>query len=141
MSVVQGDVLTAEQLDAELCKRMSEETWLQHVRRMANGLGRRVYHTRQVATCPRCHGPATCARGCRQGNGRPVRAIAQGSDAGIPDLLIPVPPILWVVELKRESGVLSDAQAECLELIDVCSRVEAAMWRPSDRAAVLEVLG
>jgi hypothetical protein len=54
------------------------------------------------------------------------------SPAGFPDLVLCRPPRLLMVELKREAGKLTQAQAEWMFDLGRCEGVEAAIWRPSD---------
>ncbi len=53
------------------------------------------------------------------------------SAEGFPDLTLVRPPWLLFVELKRETGKLTDAQERWLAALTACG-VDAAVWRPSD---------
>lgn len=63
-----------------------------------------------------------------------------GSDPGFPDLVLPVPPVLHLAELKTVDGALSPEQERWLEAIRSCRAVEAHVWRPGDTARIQEVL-
>ena len=55
---------------------------------------------------------------------------ADQSAAGFPDLVLCRPPRLLFVELKRETGTVSPAQRQWLDVLGRCS-VESYCWRPS----------
>lgn len=55
---------------------------------------------------------------------------SKGSDPGWPDLVLCRPPELLIVELKRESGRLTDPQREWLQLLEMCG-VQVHVWKPS----------
>jgi hypothetical protein len=54
---------------------------------------------------------------------------------GLPDLLLWRPGDFIAVELKRETGIVSDKQARILAEWEAAG-VETYVWRPSDRAEV-----
>lgn len=60
---------------------------------------------------------------------------SRGSVAGWPDLVLLRPPEALFVELKKQSGKLSTAQATVLELLRSCG-LEVHVWRPADEAEV-----
>ncbi len=62
------------------------------------------------------------------------------SIAGFPDLVLVKPPKVLFLEVKRENGRLSVAQADWLAALWGCDEVEAAVVRPSDWQQVVEWL-
>jgi len=58
---------------------------------------------------------------------------------GFPDLVLCRPPRLLFVELKSETGKLSNDQQEWLEALCACG-VEVHVWRPSDLERVTTIL-
>ena len=62
------------------------------------------------------------------------------STAGFPDLVLIKPPKVIFLEVKREKGRLTVAQAGVLAMLEDCSEVQAAVVRPSDWAQVVEWL-
>lgn len=61
------------------------------------------------------------------------------SHHGWPDLVLCRPPRLLIVELKTVEGRLSRDQRQWLEDLLRC-KVEVAVWRPSDRPKIEQVL-
>ena len=57
------------------------------------------------------------------------------SDPGWPDLVLARAPELLMVELKTDTGRLSRAQREWMQVLTACG-VECHVWRPGDFAAV-----
>jgi hypothetical protein len=62
------------------------------------------------------------------------------STAGFPDLVLIKPPHVLFLEVKRENGRLTVAQADVLALLWDCDDVKAAMVRPSDWEQIVEWL-
>ena len=62
------------------------------------------------------------------------------NQAGFPDLVLIRPPRLLFVELKRETGRISTAQAEVLGMLAECPGVEERVARPSDWSSLVEWL-
>lgn len=62
------------------------------------------------------------------------------NQAGFPDLVLIRPPRVVFVELKRETGKVSKAQAEVLGLLADCPGVESRVARPSDWPSLVEWL-
>jgi hypothetical protein len=60
--------------------------------------------------------------------------------AGFPDLVLIRPPEVVFIELKREKGRVTTAQAGVLDMLGRCSGVDAYLWRPSDWAEIVERL-
>lgn len=118
------DTLTPEQHRAHVARSMSEETFLAQIKRGCADLRRLVYHTRQVAICPKCG----------------TRAIAKGSDPGFPDLVIPVPPVLYLAELKTMHGELTPMQERWAEQVLACRELRYEVWRPCDDVAIATAL-
>lgn len=104
--------MAADAFEAAICKSMTERVWERHVEELAAALGYRFYHTRD----------------------------SRRSVAGFPDLVLirpPRPPIY--AELKTERGKVSPAQQEWIWDLQ-SGGCEVYVWRPSDRAQILEVL-
>lgn len=84
--------------------------------------------------------------------------VSRGSQAGFPDLVMVRDGRLLFVELKTDTGHLSDAQADWLQALErieagvnelrdlagdaagVVSSVEVYVWRPADMTVVSEIL-
>lgn len=62
------------------------------------------------------------------------------SAAGFPDLVLVRQPRVLFVELKRQSGKVSDAQQQWLDELAACGQ-SVYVWRPSDWDEVVSVLG
>ena len=62
------------------------------------------------------------------------------STAGFPDLVLVKPPHVLFLEVKRENGRLSVAQADWLAALWGCNEVQAAVVRPSDWEQIVEWL-
>ena len=62
------------------------------------------------------------------------------STAGFPDLVLIKPPHVLFLEVKRENGKLSVAQADVLSMLWGCNDVQAAVVRPSDWDQIVEWL-
>ncbi len=113
--------LTAE--DRHL-RSITEENWRATVEDLAERHGWKHYHP------PR----AGVRRGTRW------TASAAGTTTGFPDLTLVKDGSLIFVELKSETGKLSDAQLDWLrELGD--TGATTYVWRPSDLPKVMRVLG
>ena len=93
----------------------NESEWEAHVKHIAEGFGWRYYHTRR----------------------------SDNSVAGFPDCVMVRSPRVVFVELKmdRRQSVLTLTQASWIEDLETCPGVETYVWRPSDEAQVLTVLG
>ena len=135
-----SNVYSRDEYDSWLNNSTTEEALLQQIKRGARALRRLAYHTRQVAQCPTCHGPAVCGRGCRDSKNKPRRGIAMGSDPGFPDLVLPAPPVLWIAELKAERGRMSDQQEAWQAELQACNTVQYRVWRPRDRDEINTIL-
>lgn len=81
--------------------------------------------------------------------------VSRGSQAGFPDLVMVRDGRLLFVELKTDTGHISDAQAEWLQALEVIEArvqqlaqlasvedvgVEVYVWRPADMTIVSEIL-
>lgn len=62
------------------------------------------------------------------------------NQAGFPDLVLIRPPRVMFLELKRETGKLTTAQGEVLDLLEDCPGVEVEVARPSNWSALVEWL-
>lgn len=60
--------------------------------------------------------------------------------AGLPDLVMVRPPRVIFAELKKQDGRLRAEQGVWLEALQRCPGIEVFVWRPSDLAAIEEVL-
>jgi len=54
------------------------------------------------------------------------------NNAGFPDLWIPDPPTLWILENKSMKGRVSAEQALWLEVLRQCERIEVKVMRPDE---------
>lgn len=99
---------------------MSEDTWQTHVIGLAHTFHWRVAHFRAAMTK----------------SGRWVTPV-QADGKGFPDLILVRGNDLLAVELKAEKGRVSPEQQDWLTALDRVHRVEAMVWRPSDRDVVL----
>ena len=101
--------------------RLTERQFQRQVMDAARALGWLRAHFR----------PAPSAQGWRT----PV----EGDGAGFPDLVLVRPPRVLFVELKSDTGKLTDAQRVWLNQLSLCGQ-EFYVWRPSDWARVEEAL-
>jgi hypothetical protein len=62
------------------------------------------------------------------------------NQAGFPDLVLIRPPRVMFLELKRETGKLTTAQGEVLDMLEDCPGVEAEVARPSNWSSLVEWL-
>ncbi len=92
--------------------------------RLARTYGWRVYH-------PPANIPFEDKRG--------RRVAKQVSEPGWPDLSLARTPEFFLAELKSETGRLSPAQHEWIELLRSCG-LEVHVWRPSDFDVIHERL-
>lgn len=90
----------------------SEADWQRQVLQLAHTLGWRHFH--------------------------PWRS--DNSPSGWPDLVLLRRPRVLFVELKRESGKVSEAQQQWLDDLAACGQ-SVYVWRPSDWDQVVSVLG
>ena len=67
-------------------------------------------------------------------------ADSRRSRPGFPDLVLIKPPKVIFLEVKREKGRLTVAQADVLAMLEDCSEVQAAVVRPTDWGQVVEWL-
>ena len=67
-------------------------------------------------------------------------ADSRRSRPGFPDLVLIKPPKVIFLEVKREKGRLTVAQAGVLAMLEDCSEVQAAVVRPTDWGQVVEWL-
>ena len=67
-------------------------------------------------------------------------ADSRRSRPGFPDLVLVKPPKVIFLEVKREKGRLTVAQADVLAMLSDCSEVQAAVVRPTDWGQVVEWL-
>lgn len=66
---------------------------------------------------------------------------ARRDDAGLPDLIFPIPPILHLWELKTMSGRMKDKQIEWGEALKACTEIDYRIVRPSELSWVKRYLG
>ena len=62
------------------------------------------------------------------------------SRRGWPDLAMPLPPVLWIVECKKELEPLEPEQVCWSEFLRRCTRVEYRIARPSNVGRIAEEL-
>lgn len=59
------------------------------------------------------------------------RTPVQG-DKGFPDLVLAIPPTLYIWEAKAQRGRLSPEQLEWAEILGRCTTLESGLIRPAD---------
>lgn len=64
----------------------------------------------------------------------------RGSEAGFPDLVLVRGAAMMTVEVKTDTGRLSDAQRSWLTDLGAVSGVTAYVWRPRDRDLIARLL-
>jgi hypothetical protein len=101
---------------------ISERAFQQAVIEAAQIAGWRVAHFR----------PAETKKGWRT----PVQA----DGAGFPDLVLVKPPRVLFVELKAQTGSLTQAQMTWLTELGCSSQIGVFEWRPADWDEIAEVL-
>jgi VRR-NUC domain-containing protein len=89
---------------------LTEKEWQQQIVQLARTLGYRIYHTYD----------------------------SRRSQPGFPDLVLVRDRVIYV-ELKRESGKLTDSQISWVESLKAAG-AEIYVWRPSDLQAAGETL-
>jgi hypothetical protein len=64
------------------------------------------------------------------------------SPRGLPDLVLCKPPRLVFAELKtdKKTSKVSEAQQEWLDDLNLCTGVEAYLWRPENWDELVEIL-
>lgn len=99
-------------------RAITEREWQNQVHRLALGLGWKYYHAP---------------------DNRPVNGRIQKVIAGFPDLVLVKGNRLIFAELKRELGVVSEAQDVWLDALRATG-AECYIWRPSQMREVMEIL-
>ena len=96
---------------------VSEEVWQAAVMKVAKDAGFLAYHT---------------YRSRKSAEGFPDIVLCHAiAGQGHP---------LYLVELKTDTGIVSQAQAAWLEALAGCTGVVAEVWRPADMAHVIDML-
>ena len=103
-------------------RTVSEKAWLQQVVELARKTGWLVHHSR-----------ASLMR-----SGRWATAL-QGAP-GLPDLILARAPRVLFIELKTQTGNLSDSQQSWLTELKGCPGVESYVLRPGDGPRLVELL-
>jgi hypothetical protein len=67
-----------------------------------------------------------------RGRGRDGDWLTNSGDKGLPDWLFIRPPVMLLIEMKRESGKPSPEQVRVIRAVQSCTRVEGYFARPSD---------
>lgn len=99
-------------------RSISEREWQNHVHKVAVAYGWKYYHAP---------------------DNKPVNGRIQRVVAGFPDLVLVKGQRLIFAELKKEIGVLSDAQKDWLDSLQKTG-VEVYVWRPSNMLEVKQIL-
>jgi len=99
-------------------RAITERDWQNQVHRLAFSLGWKYYHAP---------------------DNRPVNGRIQKVVAGFPDLVLVKGERLIFAELKRELGIVAEAQTEWLAALEMAG-AECYVWRPSQMREVLETL-
>ncbi len=60
------------------------------------------------------------------------------SRRGLPDVITPVAPVLWVIECKKELEQLEPDQVRWAEALLACTRVEYRIARPSNVGQIVD---
>lgn len=107
--------LTAEE---KALRAITEREWQSQVQRLASSLGWKFYHAP---------------------DNKPVNGRIQKVVAGFPDLVLVKAERLIFAELKREQGIVADAQMEWLEALKLTG-AECYIWRPSNMREVRDTL-
>jgi predicted type IV restriction endonuclease len=107
--------LTAEQ---KAWRAITEREWQSQVQRIASSLGWKFYHAP---------------------DNKPINGRIQKVVAGFPDLVLVKGDRLVFAELKRELGIVADAQLEWLAAL-TATGAECYVWRPSDMRKVHDTL-
>lgn len=58
--------------------------------------------------------------------------FSRQNNAGLPDLIVPVPPVLYVPELKATAGRVTPVQSLWLMVLGACHEVRPLIVRPAD---------
>ena len=103
-------------------RTVSEKAWLQQVVELARKTGWLVHHSRSSL----------------MRSGRWATAL-QGAP-GLPDLILVRAPRCLFVELKTQTGKVSDHQQQWLTELMGCPGVEMYILRPGDGARLVELL-
>jgi predicted type IV restriction endonuclease len=99
-------------------RAITERDWQNQIHRLAFSLGWKYYHAP---------------------DNRPVHGRIQKIVAGFPDLVLVKGNRLIFAELKKELGVVADAQVEWLAALEATG-AECYIWRPSQVREVQEIL-
>lgn len=113
-----GDELRAYQLAG-----LSEDEFLRQALAEADRLKLLAYHTEDSSGC--CHRCGARRRADRR---------------GFPDLIVPVPPVLHLFELKSARGILRPEQKAWGEALLRCREIDYRVLRPSDYQALSAAL-
>jgi hypothetical protein len=118
-----ANLITAEEYRRRRDASMTEGELQGSIVERADLTGRLVFHDPNLHKCP----------GCGRVNG-------DGRRRGFPDLVIPVPPVLHLWELKTMRGRLSTDQEIWLNELARCTTVQSGLVRPSDLEDTLGLL-
>lgn len=104
--------------------KITERAFQRAVVRYAQGRGWRVFHASRA-----------------QFKGGQWVTPYGGDGKGFPDLLLLRPPRLVIAELKADAGRLRTEQRAWLAAFGQVPCAEVYVWRPSDWASIVEILG
>lgn len=99
-------------------RSISEREWQNQVHKIAVSYGWKYYHAP---------------------DNKPINGRIQRVVAGFPDLVMVKGKRVLFAELKKETGVLSDAQKEWLDVLQNAG-METYVWRPSQVREVKQIL-
>lgn len=99
-------------------RAITEREWQSQVQRLASSLGWKFYHAP---------------------DNKPINGRIQKVVAGFPDLVLVKGDRLIFAELKRELGIVAEAQLEWLDAL-AATGAECYVWRPSDIRKVQDTL-
>lgn len=68
------------------------------------------------------------------------KLVGDRSAKGFPDLVLVRGSRLLMIELKTDTGRLSDAQVAWMHALDLVERVEQAVWRPKNWGLIEDAL-
>jgi hypothetical protein len=122
--MIDANLITADEYRRRRDASMTEAQLQGAIVERADVTGRLVFHDPDLHKCPGCG-----------------RVNSDGRRRGFPDLVIPVPPILFLWELKTMKGKVRPDQERWLDELAKCQVVSSGLIRPVDLEEALELLG
>ena len=120
--------MTRIQADDSINRLIPEKELLATVVEMAEAHCGLVHHTLDVGPrpCPNC--------------GAKVGQHAKRIGPGFPDLVIALPPTLYLWELKSQLGRVSPDQQVWADTLGRCTKIQSGIYRPSDLDTMQKLL-